>query len=265
MARRRISSRAAFVALLAATLGGCVPFATPAGPVVADRPGYTDAPTVLPARAIQAELGVTSDRVDNTTYVSSGEMLIRLGVGARTELRYFANSYGARFVDGNVVARGFEDPKVGLKVNLRAVPDTVHEWFPNISFLAATTLPVQASRLGTLRPQPEGKIAANWTTPTPFSAYTNLGYGGTYDDTQWGSHAWASLALWYALHPRVSVFGEGLAVGLSHGSASSGNNVDAGVTFLMTERLQLDVRVGRGVGAVTSHERFLGVGFAQRW
>ncbi|MEP6494245.1 MAG: transporter [bacterium] len=263
VSRRR---RAPLVAgVIAAALGGCVPFATPPGPVVADRPGYTDTPTALPAGAVQLEAGITDDRVQDTRYVSAGETLLRLGVGAKAELRLFGNSYATRTISGSPRRGGIEDPKIGAKLNLRAVPDTVHAWLPNVAALAAITLPVGASGFGATRAQPEAKVAANWTTPSPLSAYTNFGYGRTYDGARWGSHAWMSLALWYAANPRVSLFGEGLAVGRLQGGATAGNDLDAGVTFLLTDRFQLDMRVGRGVGSETSHERFIGAGLARRW
>ena len=82
---------------MTAALGACAHLGAP-GPVVADRPGYTDTPVALPAGAMQLEAGVTDDRVgpsdSRTEYVSAGETLLRLGLGARTELRLFGNSYG---------------------------------------------------------------------------------------------------------------------------------------------------------------------------
>ena len=70
------------------------------GPVVADRPGYTDTPTALPARGYQVEAGITDDHVDSVTYRSAGEVLVRAGVGSHIELRFFGNSYGIRWAPG---------------------------------------------------------------------------------------------------------------------------------------------------------------------
>src|SRR3954468_8687751 len=85
-----------------ATLGGvaCAGYHTPPGPVIADRPGYTDAPNVLPAGAPQIELGYTNDKVESVRYQTFGEMLFRIGVGGRTEVRVFANSFAKRSVTG---------------------------------------------------------------------------------------------------------------------------------------------------------------------
>ena len=252
-------------------LGACASFGAP-GSVVADRPGYTDAPTALPAHAIQLEAGATDDRVaatlgaPRTEYRTAGEMLLRAGVGARTELRLFANSYATRLTDGAPNVSGFEDVKVGAKLNVRAMPDSLHEWLPNAALLAATTLATGANGLTAGVAQPEVKLAANWTTPSPYSLYVNFGYGAI-ETSALATRAWVSVANWWSVNPRVSFFAEGLAIGRVSGSGpgTSGNDVDAGITYLISDRLQIDIRAGRGVGSETSHERFIGAGFARRW
>jgi hypothetical protein len=235
------------------------------GPVVADRPGYTDGPTALPARAVQLEAGVTDDRVDGVSYRSVGELLVRAGVGGRTELRFFANSYGIRSASGAPTTRGLEDSKLGAKFALHSAPDSVHGWVPRLAFLAATTLPTGAANRSAGKAQPEAKVAASWTTSGPFSVYSNIGFGAVFDGTAWGSHGFGSLALWFAASSKVSFFGEGLVVGRVGGSATAANYLDGGVTYLFNDQLQADVRAGHGLGGTAAHERFLGVGVAWRW
>jgi hypothetical protein len=262
--------RTSVAAFAAAGLGACAALGAP-GPVAADRPGYTDTPVALPARAVQLESGVTDDRTGpadaRTEYVSAGETLLRAGVGGSTELRLFGNSYGVRTVTGAATVRGVEDVKIGAKRNLRAIPDSVHSWVPNVALLAATTLPTGATGITAGSAQPEAKVAMNWTTASPFSLYANLGYGTIYNEVGRAGRAWTSVAGWWSVNPHVSLFAEGLAIGRVSGSGSgtAGNNVDGGATYLLTDRLQIDVRVGRGLGSETSRERFIGAGFARRW
>lgn len=251
-------------------LGACAHIGVP-GAVVPDRPGYTDAPVALPAGAVQLEAGMTDDRTRSgatrTQYVSAGETLLRLGVGARSELRIFGNSYGIRSVDGAPTVRGMEDVKLGAKLNLRAIPDSVHSWVPNAALLAATTLSTGGNGIRAGHAQPEAKVAVNWTTASPLSLYSNLGYGTIYNEVGRASRMWLSTAAWWSVNPRISAFAEGLTIGRASGSGSgtAGNDVDAGLTYLINDRLQLDARIGRGVGSETSSERFIGVGFARRW
>jgi hypothetical protein len=160
-----------------------------------------------------------------------------------------------------------EDLKLGAKLNVRAVPDSVHSWAPNVALLAATTLATGAEAISAGQAQPEVKVAMNWTTASPFSLYSNVGWAGVYNETGRAGRAWLSTAAWWAINLRVSVFAEGLTAGRVSGSGSgtAGSDVDAGVTFLINDRFQLDARAGRGLGSETSTERFIGVGLARRW
>src|SRR4051812_17777754 len=96
------------------------------GPVIPDRPGYTDAPTVLPKHGVQLELGYTTDKIDAVRYQTFGESLLRLGVGGSTELRLFGNSLARRSITNGANVAGLEDPKLGLKTSLFTKPDSVH-------------------------------------------------------------------------------------------------------------------------------------------
>ncbi len=235
------------------------------GPVVADRPGYTDTPTALPARGYQVEAGVTDDHVDSTTYRSAGEVLVRAGVGHHIELRFFGNSYGTRWAPGIETTHGLEDAKFGAKLAVHEAPDSVHGLMPRIAFLAATTLATGDANRTAQKAQPEAKIAAAWTTSGPLSVYTNAGVGGVYDGTAWGTHGWVSAALWFAASGKLSLFGEGIVTGRIAGTAIPSQYVDGGATWLFSNHLQADVRVGHGLGDNASHEHFVGAGAAWRW
>ena len=244
---------------------GCAQFVSPPGPAIPDRPGYTDTPPVLPSGALQLEAGYTDDRVGSLGYKTIGETLLRIGVGARTELRLFGNSYAIRSTSGAPDVRGMEDAKVGIKTNLRTKPDSLHSFAPNVAVLAAVTLPIGANAFSATRAQPEAKLAMNWTTPTPLSVYSNIAAGGVYDGFRWSERGWLSVALWYSANPRVSVFGEGISTRSLHNGALPSNAIDAGITYLMNDRFQLDLRAGHGVGSAAGSERFVGAGLARRW
>lgn len=268
--------RAATALGVGLSLHACASIGAP-GPVVADRPGYTDAPTALPAHAVQLEAGVTDDIVNahnvepRIEYRTFGESLLRLGVGGRTELRLFGNSYAQRLTRGSPTVSGLEDFKVGAKVNIRSIPDSVHCWLPDAAILAATTLATGATGIGSSAAQQEAKLAINWTTPSPLSIYANFGYGISSQNSALPRRSWASLAGWWAVNPRISAFIEGLdtrlpgtALGVFDKNVWFGD-VDAGLTYLVNDRFQLDLRAGRGVGSWNSSEQFYGAGFARRW
>ena len=251
--------------IVAAVAGGCAQLVSPPGPAVPDRPGYTDGPVALPLGALQLEVGITDDRAGTVEYTTFGETLLRVGVGARSELRLFGNSYATRSVSGATSVHGMEDPKVGIKTDVFPKPDSIHTLAPNLALLAAVTLPLGAPAFRGLRAQPEAKLAASWTTPSPWSIYSNIGAGAAYDGSRWGERGWLTLALWYSANPRVSLFGEGLSVRSLYAGALPSNVLDAGATYLINDRSQLDVRAGHGVGSTSGSERYIGAGFTQRW
>ena len=253
------------VVTITAIVGSCAHFVSPPGPAIPDRPGYTDGPASMPMGAFQLEAGYTYDRAGTVTYSSIGETLLRIGVGAQSELRLFGNSYAIRSTDGAPTLYGMEDPKIGFKTSVHAKPDSVHSLTPNIAVLAALTLPAGGDAFRSAHVQPEAKLAANWTTPSPFSVYSNVAAGRVYDGREWGERGWVSVALWYSVNPKVSVFGEEISVRRLGGSASPSNDVDAGVTYLINDRFQLDLRAGHGFGSASGTERFIGAGFARRW
>jgi hypothetical protein len=254
-----------YAMIVATAVAGCAGRVSPPGAVSPDRPGYTDTPPVLPAGALQVEAGYTDDRAGTLEYSTIGETLLRVGVGARTELRLFGNSYAIRSTTGLASVGGMEDPKIGIKTNLRAIPDSVHSLTPNVAVLVAVTLPAGGTGLSARRAQPEAKLAANSTTPSPFSVYTNAGAGGVYDGSRWGEHGWVSVALWYAVNPSISLMAEGISVRSLGGIALPSNAADAGITYLINDRLQIDLRAGHGFGGTSGSEHFVGAGFPRRW
>lgn len=251
--------------LLACAACGCFRAHAPSGPVAPDRPGYTDTPTALPAGAAQLEMGFSDDRSGGSRYQSVGEVLLRVGVAGPVELRLFGNSFASRTIPPARSVGGFEDLKAGAKVRLIEKPDSIHGLTPNLALLVATTLPTGASKIGAGVAQPEAKLAASWTTSSPFSFYTNAGFGGIFDGTAWSDHGWASLANWYAVSPRVSLFVEGMHVQNVSGPAPSASYVDGGLTVLFVDQLQVDARIGRGAGGAVASERFAGFGFGVRF
>jgi hypothetical protein len=199
--------------------------------------------------------------------VTAGEVLVRLGLGGRSELRLFGNSYDVRSGGGSLDVKGLEDFKFGAKVNLRAAPDSLHSWVPNSALLVAATTPTGADAIGAGVSLAEAKLAMSWTTASPFSLYTNIGYTNALRDFTRQGKAWTSAAGWWGLNPRVSLFAEGYVFGIlgDVDGASGGTTVDGGATYLVNDRLQLDVRVGHGFIGPGSSERFVGVGLARRW
>src|SRR5438105_4103669 len=102
----------AAIMLVALVASGCAGHVSPPGPVMPDRPGFTDTPPAMPAGAFQLEAGFTDDRVGGVDYLAIGETLLRIGVGGGSEARVFGNSLASRSSKGIPTESGMEDSKI---------------------------------------------------------------------------------------------------------------------------------------------------------
>lgn len=257
----RIIIRNVACAMAAGMAASCAHFVSAPGPVVTDRPGYSDAPTVLPRGALQLESGYTYDRTASETYQSLGEVLVRVGALRGVELRGFVNSYAFRH-NPDQTTQGVEDAKVGAKLTLLDA-DTAHAAVPALAALVATTLPTGDARFSAGKAIPEAKVAASWNAPHGVSMLVNAGLidiGQTVGPVRFAG----STAVWYSVVPQISTFIELLDATNLHGDRNAIRNADAGATYVIGDRIQLDVRAGRSVGTERV-ETFVGVGFSRRW
>jgi hypothetical protein len=251
--------------LIPLATAACIHPTTQPGPVLPDRPGFSDMPDVLPAGAVQVESGFTDDRAAGVRYQTVGESLLRVGIGSGVELRMFGNSFALRSGGGAPIARGMEDAKVGAKFRLIEMPDSVHGLTPSLALLVTTSIPTGAPGLGAGVAQPEAHFAANWTTSGPFSFAANAGIAKAFDGAAWSSQGSAVASTSFDINEHLSLFAEGMRVAALSGPSQSGTYVDGGVTVLLGEQLQLDAHIGRGISRGVSGERSFGFGIAHRF
>jgi hypothetical protein len=61
--------------------------------IVTGRPDITESSTVIPLGSVQVENGLTWTRDQRTGAIDSPEMLVRMGLWERTEVRFTAPNY----------------------------------------------------------------------------------------------------------------------------------------------------------------------------
>jgi hypothetical protein len=246
----------------AAQPGGAPP--PPREPIATDRPDFTDAPDVVAPRTVQLEAGDTYGRAGGERSNAIGELLFRIGVSRRLELRLEPGSYRRSDEGGGGPGHGahwgWDDAAVGFKLALReAPPEGEGGHAPALGLEARTTLPV-----GTVSAaEPEAKLAASWELGKRWSVGTNLDYalragaeGGRIGEVA------ATASFERELGARLHGFAEGYAI---HPAGAAGTQfVDTGLTLLLGPDAQLDARVGSGVGG-NRRDYFVGVGLARRW
>lgn len=227
-------------------------------PLVTDRPDFTEATPTVPAGRVQLEMGYTFTSGEGVREHDLGELLLRVGVGERLELRLGGPS--AAF-DSERDASGCTDASVGVKMRLVDGEGSS----PALSVIAQTTVPLHDADFGGGEPKPEVKVLWSMDLPRGLSLAGNVNFaarvaedGGRYFEPA------ASVSLGIPVADRVGAYVEYFAFVPAGGGSAAGHYVNGGLTFLATPDLQFDVRVGTGLNE-DADDFFAGVGMAVRF
>ncbi|MGH9464186.1 MAG: transporter [Thermoanaerobaculia bacterium] len=227
--------------------------------LVTDRPDFTESALAVPRSRFQLEGGATASKGGSDEAWSFGELLLRIGLSERVELRLEPGSYAEADGPGGELS-GWEDAAAGLKVELSAGGEGGR---PDIALIAGLSLPTGEQGVGSDEPHPEVVLAVAWDLTPRLGLGANLGLGETDDGERDFLEGRASVAMGFDLGGHWGGFLEAFALYPESGSGEEAHFVDAGLTWLATEDLQLDLRAGQGLDA--DEETFVGAGFAVRW
>ena len=227
-------------------------------PLVADRPDFTEATSTVGRGVVQLEFGYTfglDDAGGATTRAHSyGEPLLRVGVLAdRLELRVGAGAarVSAESRGQSATEFGLEDVYLGAKL---ALTDQ-RGLFPATAILPQATIPTGADAFSAGRSLPGVNLLYSWdfteTVSLAGSTQVNAAAGGQDQNYR----EWAqSLSCGVALGERAGLYGEwyalvpsGLDVPAGFADSRAEHYVNSGFTWLATEDLQWDIRVGYGL------------------
>lgn len=254
--RGRTRWAAAAAVLLAGTASG------QDEPLVTDRPDFTEsAETVAPGR-FQLEAGVTLTEAGEVDERSLGELLGRLGLSERLELRLGAPSHLSVEGPGGADAEGWEDASLGVKARLW---DGDGGTRPDAALIVATSLPTGDRELGGgAGLVPEAVLALAWEPAADLGLGANLGYAHARGDGERFHQAFASVALGWGAGERLGLFAELFGFSEEEPDGDATLYADGGATWLLSPDLQLDARAGTGLSG-TDTDWFVGLGFAARW
>jgi hypothetical protein len=244
-------------------LGACASARPSQEPLVSDRPDFTEAVETLAPGRVQLEGGHTFSRAAAEKTNTSGEVLLRIGVASRAELRLEAGSYST-LTSPLTDVRGREDGAVGMKVRLHDAPDSGRSIVPALSLLVATSVPTGSSVFRQRAMQPEAKLASAWTLSDRVSFAANVNVARPVDGSDRFTEWAASGSLGVSLTERYGLYAEvfGFAPQLSGAPRTAYAN--SGLTAGVTPSFQLDIRAGVGLNG-TGPDYFVGAGFAKRW
>ena len=225
-----------------------------------DRPDQTESATVVARGLLQVETGYLFARDGEMNGYEVPGTLLRIGLGSRTELRI-----GHTGVVGKEGSLGLGDSHLGAKVNLIERADG---WRPEMALLGGLSLPTGGDKYSSNGIDPSFLVAFAHELSPKLSLGYNVG-------AKWESSAGNperdqltlySVALGLGLTDRLSSFFEFFGNEKQTGNTVTSEGfiaVDSGLTFLLTDIVQLDIYIGRGLVGQTE-DVFVGMGLSFR-
>lgn len=240
-----------FAAILLA--GGATAVAAQS-PITPDRPGIGSGATVLAPGLVQLEAGASFSSTDGIDQYAVGEVLVRAGVQG-VEVQLFGNSFVVQRSEtpGFRDEEGFQDAGVGLKVPVvRGAGDRL-----NLSLQGLLTAPTG----GELFTADEWVGALNALADVTLSdrAGVSVNLGVEEGAGALGETYSVIVTPGLALGDGIGIYGGWAGFFSDAGDIDYG---EAGLTYLASDDVQIDVNGGWGLG---SDEWFVGAGVAMRW
>jgi hypothetical protein len=236
-------------------------------PISPDRPNLTNSPDTVAPGHLQVETGYTFTRKGPQKDSSLGELLLRYGIDERCEARLGLNSY--HWIDTGVPGErrisGFQDPYAEVKVRLNEA-ETEHRapGVPAMGLLVQSTIPVGARALTSDAWQPRAALALYWELTKSLSLGSNLGCAYLADSGERFTQCFASLSAGVQINDKVNTFFEGFTFSKESAHGSSTQYLDTGLSYLVSNDVQLDVRVGAGLNSPRPNW-FTGLGASVRF
>lgn len=251
-----------------AALSGFAPAAPAAAqtlpPLSSDRPDFTEGTSTVALGHVQIEGGITWQEIGREDSLSVGELLVRYSFLENVEARLGVGSWTRIDAPGGDRLDGYEDPVAQVKIRLTPPANDRPPGFPAVALLVGTSIPVGSDELTADEWEPEALLAFDWELTDLLALGANAGVAFPTDGDDRFDQIFGSVSLGIAATDRLGVFVETYGFSEEEPDGDATQYVDTGVTFALTDDLQLDARIGFGLND-PSPERFVGVGAAFRW
>jgi hypothetical protein len=227
----------------------------------AERPGFSNGTDTVPPGSYQLEFGYT--------YLNGGGWQHRLGDGAQVRLPITPRLEGRvglpAFVwqseEGGGTESGLSDSLLSLK--WRFLDGNAQR--PSLAFIWGTALPTGSKDIGTHFFQPQTSLQAAYDLSDRWNLSGSLTYLDGRDGEQHFDQYGASANLGYVVTDSVNVFGEIYRLSATGAGRPGANFLDGGVTYLLSDRTQVDLNAGVGLSGDARNGYFVGTGIARRW
>lgn len=217
-----------------------------------DRPSLTQSPVVVPRGTWQLETGFQYQRDEAGPLVLKQylypELLVRIGLLQRAELRLNANYRQDRTVGDNPGFPSFEQSGVdrvlvGTKIHLADGNGAV----PAVGLLANLELPLGGSPYEPPRAAPEGRLLFESELSEKVKLEYNAGYRKRYEgDVDWGEFIY-SVSGDIKMSDSFQIFVEYFGLKPGTRAVTAENRLNAGGMLKLQSNLQWDLIAGTGL------------------
>ena len=232
------------------------------GPLVTDRPDFTESALAVPTGRAQLEMGLTLTGIGSeSASLTAPEALLRVGLTGGLELRIGAPSF-AWMDDGSLDASGVTDMGVGFKLELSEQSGPA----PSLAVIGEASFPTGSDAFSGDRTAPAVILA--WAYDLGDSGLAlagNFGVTSLEDGSGDRFEEFASsLALGIPLTDELAMFTECFGFYRNGDSAGPEHYFNTGLTHLLDNNTQLDFRVGLGLNG-RADDWFTGAGVSFRF
>ncbi|MDZ4713035.1 MAG: transporter [bacterium] len=231
--------------------------------IITDRPDQTESSSIVPKGSVQFEAGLVyektySDSIISFKNYSMPSVLIRYGISKNVEARFGIELLKERKESSTdaINTKGISPVMLGTKIKMFEEKKLL----PEMSFIAGFIIPFEGE--GSFHQKyisPEFRFVMSHTLKERMTLSYNLG-GEWNGDTPQATGIY-TLALGFSASDNIGIFLE--SYGFLTQDESSDHRLDAGLTYLILQNLQLDLSSGFGISNI-SPEYFLAAGISLR-
>ncbi|MGH7244589.1 MAG: transporter [Phycisphaerales bacterium] len=228
-----------------------------------DRPSFCDTTGIVPNGHFQLETGYTFTLNNhsgvNTQTQNAPEILARYTlIDDRLELRLSTSGYvwSRTTADGSTTkVDGFSDVLPGLKLKLTDQDGAL----PRLVLEAAATTSIGSDGISNQDIEPTFKLLWSYDLGKGLGVYGNFNVAYATTSGERFVQGQGGVCVTYALNDKLSFYGEYFLFGPNAKGTNSAQYLDFGAAYLLTNRVQLDVRAGVGLNR-QSNNFFAGAG-----
>ena len=234
-----------------------------------DRPDFTEGTLTVESGHIQVESGYTfvsnSNNGVDTEAHSIPEVLLRLGIAERTELRFFWEGYLNESTDDNngsdTTDEGVSDFSLGFKHTMGFQDGLV----PEYGIIAELGLPTGNSEFTNDKVQPLVKFLWAYDLCDKMSISGNFNFDFPVLDEERFLELSNAVSVSYSLTDALGVYGEyfGFYPDDTSVDVTTRHFLNGGFTYLVNSNVQLDIRSGFGLNKAAD-DFFSGIGVTFR-